>query len=81
MRPTAFRTSLQQPSAAPDADTAAQELEQQLDDVKGRSGKKEITEFVSVGASQPSLRLPLPGKARPQDAQLGGTSRRAAPAR
>ena len=36
---TAFRTSLQQASA-PDADTAAQGLEQQLEDVKERGGKK-----------------------------------------
>ena len=37
---TAFRTSLQQPSTASDADTAAQGLEQQLEEVKERSGKK-----------------------------------------
>jgi hypothetical protein len=36
---TAFRTSLQQP-AGPDADTAAQALEDQLEEAKGRSGKK-----------------------------------------
>jgi hypothetical protein len=37
---TAFRTSLQQPSGAPDAETAAEGLEQQLEEAKERSGKK-----------------------------------------
>jgi len=37
---TAFRTSLQQPSAVPDTESAAEGLEQELENVKERSGKK-----------------------------------------
>ena len=77
---TAFRTSLQQATAAPDAETAAQELEQQLEDVKGRTGKKR-SHRARLHRSLPAItEAAASGKNRPQDAQLGGTSRRAAPA-
>jgi uncharacterized protein HemY len=37
---TAFRTALDQPSDAPDVDSAARALEKQLEQVKERAGKK-----------------------------------------
>jgi hypothetical protein len=48
---TAFRTALGQPSRKANAASVAEALANQLDQVK---------ELVSVGADQPSLRLPLP---------------------
>jgi len=49
---TAFRTALNQPSAGPDAESAAQSLSEQLEKVKERVGKKKKPQ--SSSPSEPS---------------------------